>query len=102
MSYDPSRPHHQSHVSKSVSKYLFVNEKNYNGITEVKYIIYQIGLVKRLRVFVVFWILTKIKKKHFFCWQDDIIHTSKCMYLHCAPSSKIPLKLKSIGESEDS
>ena len=59
----------------------------------------QIGLVKKLRVLVGFWILTKIKK-HFCCWQDNTIHAYKSLYLHCGSSTKVPSKLKSIDENE--
>ena len=45
---------------------------------------------------------TNKDKKHFCCWQDDTIHAYKSLYLHCGPSTKVPSKLKSIDEKEDS
>ena len=85
-----------------VSKYLLANKKEiYNetkDITEIKY--------KNF----LNWVSQTIKsisgflntKKHFCCWQDDTVHAYKSLYLHCGPSTKVPSKLISIDENEDS
>ena len=56
----------------------------YDEITEknkINFANFAIGLVKGLRVFVTFCILTKTKK-HFCYWQDDTIHAYKaCIYI---------------------
>ena len=60
----------------------------------------KIGLVRRLSLIVPFWILKKIQKKHFCCWQEDTIHAYKSYYLHC-PSTKVPSKLIFIDENNN-
>ena len=62
----------------------------------------QIEPVQRLRVFVAFWIFTKKKTLLLLAGKHNTIHAYKNLYLHCGPSTKVPSKLKSIDENENS
>ena len=83
-------------LSKLVSIYFPI--KKQIGITEIKKKNFANWISSNIKSFR--GLLTNIK--NFCCWQDDTIHVYKSLYLHCGPATKVPSKLKSIDENEDS